>query len=223
MLTAMNARHSGREIDTALRDLVLSLRSSNAVAALPPLSLFPTPTMAYFGAHLNLATCKPHLRSLGQALFGNALNRDYGPASGGIFTRFMIAGFATYRALYGVATRVYESYPELQFGLWDSHQQLLSKNSPCGVAAARESRIAILSGLAERLQIKQPLHIRRMDEADAAILALSTAAACRHNTTFVVQNCREGSFLLGLDPSYAEKLPLNWLGALEPCSMRPAL
>src|SRR5262249_52965315 len=66
----------GRDIDASLRALAGALSAFDAHCTLRSVSLFPTPPMAYFGAQLNVGTCKPHLRSLGQTLFGSALNRD---------------------------------------------------------------------------------------------------------------------------------------------------
>jgi Protein of unknown function (DUF429) len=198
--------HHGREIDAGLRALVFSLRKADADSTLAPLSMFPTPAMRYFGAQLNVATCKPHLRLLGQALFGEALNRDYGPASGGIFTRFMIVGFATYRALAEMAGNVYECYPDLQFRLWCRRQQLFSKNSPRGRTAALASRLGVLSALARNLGVGGSSRIRRIDEADAAILALSTVAAQRYGATLIVQNAGEGTFMVALDEPEAKHL-----------------
>lgn len=162
--------------------------------------------MSYFGAQLNISTCKPHLRSLGQALFGSALDRDYGPPSGGTFTRFMIAGFASYRALDTVADELYECYPDLQFRLWRGGQILSSKNSAAGRRVALDSRVRILSALASRLGLDRFPQIRRMDEADAAILALSTAAAQSCGALLVLQNAFEGKFMVALDGSEAQRL-----------------
>jgi hypothetical protein len=206
---ATNSPH-GRAIDAGLRALVSKLRGESTDCALKPLSLFPTPPMNYFGAHLNLPTCKPHLRLLGEALFGAALNRDYGLASGGIFTRFMIAGFATYQALKRTCAEVYECYPDLQFRLWCRGQQLFSKNASTR-SVALASRIRILSALACELEVSGFHNIRRMDEADAAILALSTFAARRRGATLIFENNQEGSFLVAMDEPDANYLHLSYL------------
>jgi hypothetical protein len=173
--------------------------------------MYPTPPMRYFGAHLNGDRCKPHLRLLGQALFGSALNQDYGPASGGIFTRFMIAGFATYRALQSIAAAVFECYPDLQFKLWRGGEQLSSKNSAGGRSAAFASRIRVLSALARKLAVSGCSEIRRMDEADAAVLALSTVAAQRWGATLVVENTSEGSFIVAVDDPHIRYLQKGWM------------
>jgi hypothetical protein len=199
LVSAAASCRPGREIDAALRALILTLRKFGRGSTLAPLSMFPTPPMRYFGAHLNLASCKPHLRLLGQELFGEMLNRDHGPAQGGTFTRFMIAGFATYQALDTLAAEVYESYPDLQFKLWSGRQRLLAKNSTSGRSAALASRVRLLCILARKVGLREFDPIQRMDAADAAVLALSTAAAQKYGATLVVQSPREGAFMVALD------------------------
>jgi hypothetical protein len=198
------APHSqrGREIDVGLRALVYTLRKG-VNSTLTTLSMFPTPPMRYFGAHLNSATCKPHLQMLGQALFGEALNRDCGPASGGIFTRFMIAGFATYRALEAIGAEVYESYPDLQFKLWCRRHRLISKKNCRSSALA--SRVRVLSALARRVGVSGSCLVQRLDEADAAILALSIIAARQYGATFMFENSYEGRFMVALDEPEAQR------------------
>ncbi|MBV8770886.1 MAG: DUF429 domain-containing protein [Deltaproteobacteria bacterium] len=205
-VVASNTFRCGRRLDAALRALVFALRELGRNSAVASLSMFPTPPMNYFGAHLNSAGCKPHLRLLGRALFGRALNRDYGPASGGIFTRFMIAGFATYRALAPIAARVYECYPDLEFKLWRRGLQLFSKNSTMSRTAVLASRIRVLSALARELRISELPLIKRMDEADAAILAVSTAAAHHQRGVLTLENPDEGGFLLALKGTEAQYL-----------------
>jgi hypothetical protein len=189
----------GREIDVGLRALVSSLYVAGANSTLTTLSMFPTPPMRYFGAHLNSANCKPHLRRFGQELFGQALNHNYGPASGGIFTRFMIAGFAAYRALGAIGAEAYECYPDLQFRLWCHRHRLVSKKQ--GRTAALASRIRVLSAVAHRLghSVNGLRKIRRLDEADAAILALSISAAQQYGAIVILENPREGRFMVALD------------------------
>lgn len=191
----------GREIDVGLRALVHTLAERGANSTLTHLSMYPTPPMSYFGAHLSTATCKPHLRLLGQALFGLALNCDYGPATGGIFTRFMIAGFATYRALEMIGAEVYECYPDLQFKLWCRRHRLFSKTK--GKMAALASRIRVLSSLARKVGVGGLGQVQRLDEADAAILPLSIIAAGRYGAIFIFENSREGGFMVALDESQA--------------------
>jgi hypothetical protein len=209
-----DSRH-GREIDAGLRALVFTLRKGGTAFRQSYLSMFPTPPMRYFGAHLNLSDCKSHLRTLGRALFAEALNRKYGAASGGIFTRFMIAGFATYQALQTICAETYECYPDLQFRLWCGRQQLFSKNSSSGRKAALASRIRVLSALARKLGVSGTNQIQRMDEADAAILAMSVAAARCYGATLILANAWEGSFMVALDEPEAEHLQWGHRGFLE--------
>jgi hypothetical protein len=196
VIPAAHSPHS-REIDVGLRALVRTLRVRGANSTLRPLSMYPTPPMRYFAAHLSTDTCKLHLRMLGQALFGVSVNRARGPASGGIFTRFMIAGFATYRALETIGAEVYECYPDLQFRLWCRGHRLFSKTK--SRRAALESRIRVLSSLACGVGLKGFDQVRRLDEADAAILALSIIAARDHGGSFIFENSNEGSFIVALD------------------------
>jgi Protein of unknown function (DUF429) len=210
----------GRQIDAALRALVCALGELGP-SALATLSMFPTPPMNYFGAHLNSATCKPHLRRFGQALFGTALTREYTPVTGGIFTRFMIAGFATYQALAPFAGQVYESYPDLQFKLWRRDFQIISKNSAEGRTAALASRIRVLSALARELGMSGLPHIPLMDEADAAILALSTLAAYQQGAVLMLASPDEGSFLLGLNERQARHLKQLWSGTSNNSAVDP--
>jgi hypothetical protein len=199
--------HRGREIDFGLRALVIHLRELGANSALAPLSMFPTPALRYFGAHLNAAACKPHLRALGRALFGGVLDGEFGPAAGGIFTRFMIAGFAAYRALEAIGADIYECYPDLQFKLWCGQHRLSSKNSTGrgGRAAALTTRVSVLRSLARTLGVGGCGLIRRLDEADGAILALSVTAARRRGATIIFEKASEGRFMVALNPADAQR------------------
>jgi hypothetical protein len=200
---------TGREIDTALRALVSKLSGAGPNSALHSLSMFPTPPMRYFGAHLKVPACKPHLRILGHVLFGDVLQRDFGPASGGVFTRFMIAGFATYRALQAIGAAPYECYPDLQFRLWRGGRPLVAKNSDRGKDAALKSRTRIVSALARELDVLGTREIQTIDEADAAVLALSVVAARERGAILVLHNAAEGSFMVALDELYAKHIKQN--------------
>src|SRR5207244_11604382 len=103
------------------------------------------------------------------------LNGEFGPAAGGILMRFMISGFAAYRALEVIGADSYECYPDLQFRLWCGQHRLAPKNSTGqgGKAAALRTRVNVLRSLAGELGIGGCGLIRRLDEADAAILLLS--------------------------------------------------
>jgi len=219
-MVAITRSKRGREIDVGLRALVHTLRKLGANSTLTTLSMFPTPPMRYFGAHLNAATCKPHLRMLGQELFGPALNRDYGAVSGGIFTRFMIAGFATYRALEAIGAEIYECYPDLQFRLWCRRHRIFSKNK--GRTAALASRIRVLSALARRLGVSGSRQVQRLDEADAAILVLSIIAARQYGAVFILENRHEGRFMMALDGPEALCLQQCYAWHTAPVHLEPS-
>jgi len=192
----------GREIDAGLHTLVRMVRQQGANATARSLLMFPTPPMSYFDAQLNATNCKPHLRILGQALFGDALIRNSSPASsGGVFTRFMVTGFAAYRALEAIGAEVYESYPDLIFRLWCRSQALCSKKNSRSAALA--SRISVLASLARRIRVSGVRQIRRLDEADAAVLALTTIAARESGMTLVFEHPGEGRFMVPLDEAEA--------------------
>ncbi|HKV53311.1 MAG TPA: DUF429 domain-containing protein [Candidatus Binataceae bacterium] len=196
----------GRSIDVALRALTANLRDAGAASGLRQLAMFPTPALRYFGAHLNAPACKAHLQMLGRALFGEAVNGEFGQPAGGIFTRFMIAGFAVYRVLESIGAEAYEAYPDLQFRLWRGRLALPSKNSAGkgGKAAALSARVRILGQLRGGAYGCEA--IRRMDEADAAILALSVVAARRGGATLVCEHRCEGRFIVALNAADARRL-----------------
>jgi hypothetical protein len=54
-----------------------------------------------------------------------------------------------------------------------------------------------------------------MDEADAAILAMSVAAARCYGATLILANAWEGSFMVALDEPEAEHLQWGHRGFLE--------
>jgi predicted nuclease with RNAse H fold len=183
-----------RAIDAALRAMVRGLIESGGAPALRPLALFPTPRHSYFQAHMNAPACKPHLRALGRELFH--MEKPV-PLHGGTFTRFMIAGFAAYRALEMIGVESYEAYPDLQFRLWSREPILLPKKAG---KKAREGRYRVVAALAERIGIAGCERLHRLDELDAAVLALSAAAAgsCG-GIVAVLEHSAEGRFMVALD------------------------
>jgi predicted nuclease with RNAse H fold len=183
-----------RAIDAALRTMVRGLIESGGPSALRPLALFPTPCHAYFHAHLSAPVCKPHLRALGWELFH--LEKPV-PLHGGTFTRFMIAGFAAYRALEMLGVESYEGYPDLQFRLWAHDAELPPKKAG---KRAREKRRRIVAALSDRTGIAGCERLHRLDELDAAVLALSAAAAGRSGgIVAVLEHSAEGRFMVALD------------------------
>ena len=109
----------------------------------------------------------------------------------------MITGFAAFRALEALGADSYESYPDLQFRLW-SHEPILPPKRMR--TAALDTRRRIVAELAMRIGIGGCGNIRTLDAADAAILALSTAAGgCREGSILAVEHGAEGRFLVAVD------------------------
>jgi hypothetical protein len=200
-----SGHQSGRDIDRALRGLVSRLRRERAGNQLAPLSMFPTPRFDYFGARLASESCKPHLRAFGHELFGDALKENFGKLTGGTFTRFMIAGFATYRALGALGVESYESYPDLQFRLWSAETELPSKASKPSALRARQR---VLAQLMARLELDGASGFPTLDAADAAILALSVAAAAREGAIVALDASAEGRFIVALGAADAKRTVL---------------
>ena len=142
----------------------------------------------YFLRCIGDLACKPHLQALGHRLFDcdPPLQSNNGPRGGAIFTRFMLIGFAAYRALDAIGVTAFEAYPDLQFRLWRDDYPLAPKSAG-RIALANRSQI--LATLAAALKLATPGQIPEqsaaqiatrfttMDQADAAILALSARAA----------------------------------------------
>ncbi len=175
----------GRAIDAALRAIV------------GPLPMFPTPAFEYFADCAGDPRCKPHLRALAAEMFGARLrtSRSALTVSGGrIFTRFMIAGFAAYRALDALGTTTFESYPDLTFRLWKRpHAEFPPKSERARALGARRRIVAQVARMAG---IKAPPP-RTLDESDAAILALGALASARSGRELLVlRNPAEGRFLI---------------------------
>jgi hypothetical protein len=180
-----------------LRALVLDLIAAGAAPALRPLTLFPTPCRSYFDACVGARGCKPHLRALGAELFpGRRTVESYG----GTFTRFMIAGFAAYRALAMIGVRSYEAYPDLQFRLWSHDPALPPKKAG---PRAREARRLIAAALGYRLGISGCDTLGRLDALDAAILSLSALAAAGGGMLVALEHRSEGCFVVALDSDLA--------------------
>jgi hypothetical protein len=79
--------------------------------------MFPTPRYEYFARCARDPRCKPHLKAIAAELFGALAGRrpvdgdarERAPSGGAIFTRFMLAGFATYCALERLGVPAFES------------------------------------------------------------------------------------------------------------------
>jgi hypothetical protein len=192
----------GREIDAVLRRIFRTLMAAPVGKAhRPGLSMFPTPPYDYFARRARDSRCKPHLKAIAAELFGAFPNddddaRESSPGAGGTFTRFMLAGFATYRALERLGVPAFESYPDLQLRLSSPSTELPPKRRRPDALAARRS---IVASLAAQLGLRDPPVAANLDQADAAALALAVASSARSNTLWLVSNPCEGRFILALD------------------------
>jgi hypothetical protein len=195
---------TGRAIDRALQGLVKELRRAGARTLI--LSMFPTPRLDYFTRQIAAPGCKPHLRAFGQELLGPG-GTDPGPPKGGSFTRFMLVGFAAYQALAPRRVTRYEGFPDLQFRLWSGGEPLPSKMKKgmrkADRAAALDARRRLVAALADRLDVGGAAAVSTLDQADAAILALSVLAAASADCGLVVEAPAEGRFWLTLPAATA--------------------
>jgi hypothetical protein len=208
----------GREVDAVLRQIFRTLVAVPAGKAVPSvkvrmrgLSMFPTPRYDYFARCARDPRCKPHLSAIAAELFGAFLNDDGGarglaPSGGAIFTRFMLAGFATYRALERLGVQAFESYPDLQLRLSSPSTELPPKGRRAEALAARRR---IVASLAARLRLQDTLVPANLDQADAAVLALAAAVCARRGALWVISNPCEGRFMLALDARQARHLGLS--------------
>lgn len=193
--------NGSRCIDRRLAAIVRRIKSARANPA-PWLGLwlFPTPPRAWFVRCVRASDCPPHLAAFGRELFPNALGRPRhasdGPRGGQVFTRFMLAGFALFRALTATRATSFESYPDLVFRLWHNGAGFTPKRA--GRRGALAARRAIIARLAPRhgLEIAAP---DTLDHADAAILAICAAAARAAGAFVIIAEPGEGRFALPLD------------------------
>jgi hypothetical protein len=190
----------GRAIDAALRMLVVTLNAADRAPALR-LAMFPTPPLEYFESCAADPACKPHLRAIAAAILGRA-----GPANrrrrsrltaGRLFTRFMLAGFATYPALEVLGARAFESYPYLAFTLWRSAGETLAPKGQRGPALAARRRI--LARLAGAIGIAAMPEPQTLDQSDAAALAITAALGARRGALLAAGAPAEGHFIVALD------------------------
>ena len=186
---------AGRILDQALRAM---LRASARHRAMR-LSMFPTPEFSYFKHCANALACKPHLRSAYRQLFETRLTCPAGdladpsaPIGGGNFTRFMLAGFLTFRAWQELGAQTLEAYPDLQFRLC-SRDPLPPKRAGKAAVAAR---IAVIKRLRRSVGIGTTSLPATHDQADAEILALSAAIAAKRGSLAALEHAAEGRFLL---------------------------
>ena len=107
----------------------------------------------------------------------------------------MLAGFATYCALERLGVPAFEAYPDLQFRLWREGRPLASKSAG---RAAFTDRLEIITALAAALELVGAGAIRTLDQADAAILALSARTALERGAIGLIEEAEEGCFALPL-------------------------
>jgi hypothetical protein len=168
--------------------------------------MFPTPRFEYFARCAASPSCKPHLRALARELFADTFDghgRGEAPRGGAIFTRFMLSGFAAYRALERIGAAAYECYPDLQFRLWAHGSELPPKGDHRNALTVRTR---INARIARNLGLRGAARIATMDQADAAILALSAAAALRFGMVAVIEEPAEGHFAVALGAAHARRL-----------------
>ncbi len=190
---------AGRLLDSALREI---LRASPSHAAMR-LSMFPTPKLDYFVRCARRPNCKPHLRAAYMHLFEPA-DRPANPdlchksaaVEGGIFTRFMLAGFLAFKAFQSLGAQTLEAYPDLQFRL-SVTEPLLPKRAG---EPALAQRVAINRKLRRVIRIKRSPPPASLDQADAEILVLSAALAARRGSLGFLEHPTEGRFLLTVQP-----------------------
>jgi hypothetical protein len=190
-----------RAIDVVLRRIVSSLDARRSAPRLR-FAMFPTPELSEFERFACASGCKPHLAAIGRRIFqlNGAPARAEPLLRGRLFTRFMLVGFATHLALDVLGSSTFEGYPFLAFSLWKPSGAILLPKSR---RDALDARIAILKSLARTSQIRVP-EVTSLDEADAAVLALSVAACdgtCGVATS--IAHRAEGRFLMAIRGSGA--------------------
>lgn len=196
-----------RTIDIELRKLVGLLNYNPGRDSKLRLSLFPSRLAKYFIDCAFHPDCKPHLSAFGKHIFeGIAHDAIANPAKlsgGALFTRFMIAGFATYQALARLGAEPFEGYPYLAFRLWmNAEEELPPKKNRLKALGRRKS---ILNRLATLASIDMPAP-GTLDHADAAILAITPAAASSQGGVIAqIMFPPEGRFLVALD-----KIDCDW-------------
>jgi hypothetical protein len=197
---------ASRAIDTVLRAIVRRLLLKKRDGAPFRLALFPTPKLEFFAACARDPRCKPHLVAIARELFGPTLEDTHAhpaPVGGRLFTRFMLTGFAIYSALEQTAAQCFEAYPDLAFRLWAHGEEIPPKSAG---RTALDARNRINRRLADELHYPGASKISTLDQADAAVLALSAAAAAeRAGVIALIEQPGEGRFALAMDPDQARR------------------
>jgi len=185
-----------RLIDPSLRGLLRATFNGT----MRPLSMFPTPLASYFAGCAADSRCKPHLRAIAEEIFASVIEIPRGrkttSLAGGTFTRFMLAGFALFPVLEVLGVRAFEAYPDLQMRLWSAGVRLPPRRLR---KEALRVRRKICTRLAKIVGVTSYQSSRTMDEADAAILALSAAASAATGSLLELYCPPEGRFAVGFD------------------------
>ncbi len=211
-----------RAIDSCLRAMVARFNAEASRANRIVLAMFPTPTRESFVEFAAAFDCKPHLRSFGGALFGRRIGGDSAARSkvggdvrrysgGRIFTRFMLAGFATHRALKSLGVDAFEGYPYLAFCLWKPPVVRLPPKRERGALTAR---ITILDRMASQARREASAPPSSIDLVDAAALAISAAAARASGSLWSISHPAEGRLLAALPQSFAKRAVARTLARL---------
>jgi hypothetical protein len=187
---------AGRSLDRALREM---LRDSDDYKAMR-LSMFPTPKLEYFRKWAGAARCKAHLRAIYCILFEPQLVGSTtsvtidasGPTQGGTFTRFMLAGFLTFRVWEALGIPTLEAYPDLQYRLWSSSRIAPKREG----AAAFETRLEVLPKLRRTLGIAPAPPAYGLDQADAEVMASTAMIAGVRGSLASLEHPAEGRFLI---------------------------
>src|SRR5262249_23854918 len=140
---------------------------------------------------------KPHLVRIAHELrLARKATMSVPRGRGWLFTRFMLAGFATHRALEQVGVDTFESYPYLVFSLWKAASERLPPKSLR--RAASNARKVILARLMRRCRVTAPV-AKSLDEVDAAILAVTAhLSAIGRGGALTFHSQMHGRFLLAL-------------------------
>jgi hypothetical protein len=194
----------GRLIDAQLHQVVRAIRAGSLSRPVLGLWMFPTPASEYFARCAAAPRCPPHLAGLARALFGGPAAARFSapaPSGGQTFTRFMLTGFAAFRALEAAGVASFESYPDLVYRLWTREPRLAAKHR--GKSQALAARSMIVRAIASELRLEVGAQLDGLDRADAAMLALGAAAAARDGAIALIGVPCEGRFALPLRPSDA--------------------
>jgi hypothetical protein len=191
---------SGRAIDATLREIVRRVNAQRGSDQPVSFSLYPTPDISYFGDGSIYDRRKPYLLSIAREVLGIEPGAGRGgPGGGRLFTRFMLVGFAVYRAAQRLGLEAVEGFPHLSFAMWLRAGEILpAKRYPPSAFAARRAiaeRLASMGRMRIRWDDSRSMR-RRLDQSDAAVLALTAAIGAASGRLYSVAAPGEGRFLL---------------------------